>query len=314
MQTSKRTAVILAVITALIWGLSFLSIKTAVAVVPPMTLGLARFIIASLVLFAVLAARRKLPRLAWRDLPLMAATGFVGVTLYFLGENNGLVLLTASESSIIIGTIPVLTVLSDRIFLKTKLGGSQYMGALLSALGVSVIVLESLKISAQPKGYLFMAVAALSWVAYAFMTKPLAHKYSRLEVSFWHSFFGGLGFIPFVFFERLDWSLVTANVTFQVLYLGIFCSAIGYFFYITSLGALGASIASVFINLIPVVSVTASFFILGERLSALQLAGGAVAVVGVYIANLTGRPKTLPARGTAAGRNGSAAAQEDPGR
>jgi len=296
MQTSKRTAIILAVITALIWGLSFLSIKTAVAVVPPMTLGLARFVIASGVLFLVLAARRKLPRLAWRHLPLMAATGFVGVTIYFLGENNGLMLLTASESSIIIGTIPVLTVLSDRIFLKTKLGRSQYMGALLSAVGVSVIVLESLKLSAQPKGYLFMALAALSWVAYAFMTKPLADKYSRMEVSFWHSFFGALGFIPFVFFETLDWSQVSANVIFQILYLGIFCSAIGYFFYITSLGVLGASIASVFINLIPVVSVTASFFILGERLSPLQLAGGVVAVAGVYIANLTRQPKTTPGK------------------
>jgi len=44
----------------------------------------------------------------------------------------------------------------------------------------------------------------------------------------------------------------------------------------------------VFINLIPVVSVIASFFVLGERLSPLQLAGGAVAIGGVYLASLAG--------------------------
>ncbi|MBU0954921.1 MAG: DMT family transporter [Spirochaetes bacterium] len=289
MKSKRRTAIILAVITALIWGLSFLSIKTAVAVVPPMSLGFARFVIASLILFIVLLFRRKLPKLAIKDFPLMAATGFVGVTVYFLGENNGVMLLTASESSIIIGTIPVLTVLADRIFAGTRLGKKQYLGAILSAIGVTVIVLESLKLSAQPKGYLFMAIAAFSWVAYAFMTKPLASKYSRVEVSFWHSFFGALGFIPFVLFETVPWNMINLNITIQVLYLGIFCSALGYLFYITCLGTLGASVASVFINLIPVVSVVASFLILGERLSAWQLTGGAIAIIGVYIANLTSK-------------------------
>ena len=54
------------------------------------------------------------------------------------------------------------------------------------------------------------------------------------------------------------------------------------------LKALGAGVSSVFINLIPVVSVAASFLILGERLSPLQLAGGAVAVAGVYLASFSG--------------------------
>jgi len=42
--------------------------------------------------------------------------------------------------------------------------------------------------------------------------------------------------------------------------------------------------SSVFINLIPVVSIVASFILLGERLAPLQLLGGAAAIVGVYLA------------------------------
>ncbi len=288
MATTKKTAILLATLTAFIWGLSFLSIKTAVAVIPPITLGLARFIVADVVLLAAFAIMRKRPRLAPKDLPLMAGAGLVGVTLYFLGENNGVLLLSASEASIIVGTIPVITMLAERLFTKALLSPWQYAGAAASALGVALIVVESLRLSPAPLGYLYMALAALSWVAYAFLTKPLLGTYEPLEVTFWQSVFGAAGFVPFALVERTDWSAVTPVVALNVLYLGIFCSAVGYLFYVASLKALGAGVSSVFINLIPVVSVAASFVILGERLSPIQLGGGAVAIGGVYLASFSG--------------------------
>jgi len=286
---SKNAAVVLATATAFIWGLSFLSIKTAMTVVPPISLGLIRFIIACLILLALFAFKRRMPRLEMKDLPLMAGTGLLGVTLYFIGENNGVKLLSASEASIIVGTIPVLTMLAERVFTRSRLTTGQYAGAGLSAIGVSLIVVESLRLSPAPLGYLYMTLAALSWVAYAFMTRPLLVKYESLEVTFWQSLFGAVGFVPFALLERVEWAAVTPVIVLNVLYLGVFCSAIGYLFYVASLKALGAGVSSVFINLIPVVSVAASFLILGERLSPVQLAGGAVAVGGVYLASFAGR-------------------------
>jgi len=297
MVASKRTAVVLATATAFIWGLSFLSIKVAVDVVPPMSLGLVRFVIASSLMLLYFAARRSLPRLALRDLPLMAGSGLIGVTLYFAGENNGIMLLSASESAIIVGTIPVLTVLADRLILRGRLGKLQYAGATLSAAGVTLMVVESLKISAQPLGYLYMAVAAFSWVAYAFATRPLLATYKQTEVTFWQSLFGAAGFLPFALFETMDWARLSPVIVLNVLYLAVFCSALGYLFYIISMDVLGAGVASVFINLIPVVSVVASFFILGERLSPLQLGGAAVAVAGVYLTTMRprrARPESVP--------------------
>lgn len=287
-MTTKRTSIILASATALIWGLSFLSIKTAVAVVPPMSLGLARFVVGLVVFIVIFLGLRKWPRLAARDLPLMAATGLVGVTLYFVGENNGVSMLSASEASIIVGTIPVLTMLAERVFMKTRLTGLQYGAAAMSAAGVTLMVVESLRLSAAPLGYLYMGLAAIAWVAYAILTKPLFEKYESLEISFWQSLFGAIGFIPLSLAEKVEWAAVTPVIVANILYLGIFCSALGYLFYVISLQGLGAGVSSVFINLIPVVSVVASFFILGEKLSMAQLAGGAVAVAGVYLTSLAG--------------------------
>jgi drug/metabolite transporter (DMT)-like permease len=80
-------------------------------------------------------------------------------------------------------------------------------------------------------------------------------------------------------------------VLLNVLYLGLFCSAAGYWLYIRTMDLLGAGRASVFINLIPVVAVVAAFLILGERLGGLQMLGGAVAIAGVYLATVPGRRK-----------------------
>ncbi|HUW40618.1 MAG TPA: DMT family transporter [Rectinemataceae bacterium] len=291
-MNKKQAAPLYGLFVALIWGLSFLSIKTAVAVLPPMTLAASRFVIACAVLpFLALVAKQSLG-VAWRDVPVLAAGGLVGVTLYFLGENNGVRLLSASESSLIIGAIPVLTVLTERVFLKTKLGTRAYLGAVASFAGVSLIVARSAGATSSPVGYLYMGVAALSWVAYSFLTRPVSGRYGRITVTFWQSLFGLAGCVPFALTERAAWRAPGTEVVLNVLYLGILCSAVGYWLYVEALETLGAGRASVFINLIPVVSVIGAFFILGERLSGLQLAGGAVAIAGVYLATMQPRRRS----------------------
>jgi drug/metabolite transporter (DMT)-like permease len=77
---------------------------------------------------------------------------------------------------------------------------------------------------------------------------------------------------------------VSTPVLLNVVFLGVLASAVGYWLWVMVLDKLGASRSSVFINLIPVVSVVASFIVLGERLAPPQLAGGAATVIGVYLA------------------------------
>jgi drug/metabolite transporter (DMT)-like permease len=272
------------VAVALIWGLTFLSIKVAVAELKPMTLALLRFIIATLLLPPIALLTKTSLAIRWRDLPLVALSGFLGVTLYFFFENNGIMRLSASESSIIIGTIPVLTLIVDMAFYRRRVKGSVVAGIVLSFVGVAVMVIRSKSAAASSEGYFYMVGAAFSWVAYTFVTKPLGGKYPLLSITFWQIFFGMLGCIPFALVEGQSFSRLSAPVILNVLFLGILASAIGYWLWVIVLDKLGASRSSVFINLIPVVSVIASFIVLGERLAPLQLAGGAATIAGVYLA------------------------------
>ena len=117
----RRSALIFAISVSILWGLSFLSTKVAVAGMPPMTLALARFVVAVVLLLALALGTHENLCIKLRDTPILALGGISGVTFYFLCENNGIALLTASESSMFIATIPVLTMLVEpKIALQIK--------------------------------------------------------------------------------------------------------------------------------------------------------------------------------------------------
>jgi len=307
-MTKKHKAVAAVIACVLFWGFSFISIKIAVAVLPPMTLGALRFALAVVILFFIKRKIAPKEKLITKDIPLLAGAGITGVTLYFFFENNGVSLIPASEASIFVGAIPVITMISEAawekiplrqkkelnieektaangnqrpqsLFFKTILPG---IGALLSLAGVALVAGVSFAFSGTALGYIFMSGACISWVIYCFLTRSIFISHSRIFIVFWQSLFGLIGFLPFTFFES-SWRMPGLEVWGHLLFLGLFCSALGYWFYAMALEDLGVGQATIFINLIPVVSVLGAFFILGERLKPLQWFGAALVLAGVYL-------------------------------
>jgi drug/metabolite transporter (DMT)-like permease len=285
---SKRIAPLFGILVAVLWGLSFLSIKVTVASLPPMTLAAARFVVACVVLPLTARITREDLRIALRDVPVLILGGLLGVTLYFYCENNGILLLSASESSLLIGTIPVVSVLAERIFLGTRLPARVYSGSILSFAGVALIVLQPSPTPSSWTGYLYMLGAVVAWVAYTFATRSVSQRYGRINVTFWQSLFGLIGCLPFALLEAGHWRRPGPLIVLNVLYLGVVCSAAGYWLYVATIDHLGIGRASVFINLIPVVAVIAAFFLLGDRLGPFQWVGAGIALTGVYLATSPG--------------------------
>jgi drug/metabolite transporter (DMT)-like permease len=293
-MTERHRAVLSIIVCVLFWGFSFISIKAAVAVFPPMTLGFFRFVLSLLFLFLI--KRRLAPeeRLKLRDLPLLCGAGITGVTLYFFCENNGVALVTVSEASIITGAIPVLVMAAEwaggRLSLipPERIGGRRWLGAAVSMAGVRMAAGGSLAVSGSRAGYLYMGGAALSWTAYCFLTRPLFARCSRIHIVFWQSVFGAAGFLPFAAAEHGRWGTPDLPVILHIAFLGICCSALGYWYYAKSLQTLGLGVTAVFLNFVPVVTVIGGFFLLGERLGALQWAGALLVPAGACLATATG--------------------------
>ncbi|MDR1251856.1 MAG: DMT family transporter [Treponema sp.] len=292
-MTERHKALRAIIACVLFWGFSFISIKVTVVVFPPMSLGMLRFAVAMVFLYFIkqkLAPKEKLRLL---DIPLLFGAGFIGVTLYFFCENNGVSLVSASEASIAIGAIPALTMIADHIsgsIARTsgpppaRISARQWLGTGISIAGVWLVAGVSLALSGSLLGYVYMAGAALSWVAYSLLTRPLFARCSRIYIVFWQSLAGFICFLPFSLFELNRWGKPDLPVILHLLFLGICCSALGYYLYVRSLEVLGMSVSAIFINLIPVVTVIGGFFMLGDRLSPLQWIGAALVIAGVYLA------------------------------
>ena len=248
-----------------------------------MTLALVRFAIAALVLTPI--KRRLAPdeRLARADVPKVAVAGLVGVSIYFLFENYGIKLTTASESALIVASIPTLTLVAESLLFRGRPTARQWLGSALSFLGVGLIVANGLQLSGALLGYAFMAGADMSWVAYTLLTRDLVRRYSRLALVYWQTLFGMVGLVPLLALDLGQLTRPSAGILVHVTFLAIVCSALGYWFYAWALEVLGVAAASVYINVIPVVTVAVGLA-LGERLGLLQLAGGAMVLVGVLAA------------------------------
>jgi drug/metabolite transporter (DMT)-like permease len=294
-MTDRHKALAAIIACVLFWGFSFISIKVTVAVFPPMSLGALRFAIALVFLYFI---KRKLApheSLRCQDIPLLAGAGISGVTLYFFCENNGVFLVTASEAAIAVGSIPVLTMIADWLSEKfahkkdsnfPRIGLRQWLGAFISIGGVWLVAGVSLAISGSITGYIFMAGAALCWVIYSLMTRPLFALCSRIYIVFWQTVAGFIGFIPFSIIELSRWTRPDLPVILHLIFLGVCCSALGYWYYARSLEVLGVSVSAIFINLVPVVAVIGGFFMMGDRLTPLQWLGAALVISGVYLSML----------------------------
>jgi len=303
--SERRKALVAIILCSLFWGFSFISIKITVEVFPPMSLGLLRFAMALVFLYFFKQKLAPNEKLRSRDIPLLVGAGLIGVTFYFFFENNGVALVTASEASITIGTIPVLTMVADWISGKItkrknsdlpQIGARQWIGACVSIAGVWLVAGVSFILSGSALGYLYMTGAVVCWVAYSLLTRPLFARCSRIYIVFWQSVAGFVGFIPFAILEFDRWGTPTLPVVFHLVFLGIFCSAIGYWLYARSLEVLGMSISAIFINLVPLLTVVFGFFVMGDRLTPLQWLGAFLVVAGVYLSILEWRPAKLTRR------------------
>ncbi|MDR2631330.1 MAG: DMT family transporter [Spirochaetaceae bacterium] len=312
---SEKSRAVFALITCVFfWGISFVSTKIAGVVFPPMSLGALRFALA--LVFLVFIKNRVIPgeKLTIQDLPLLIGAGLTGVTLYFFFENTGLGLISASEASIIIASIPALTLGAEWLEGKlprpgkgggepARIPGRRWLGALISMIGVVLTAQGAPLPGSEPLlsgaaaggkaegtilGYFCMAGAALSWVAYCFLTRPLFSRRSRLYIVYWQTFFGFLAFIPFAAGEFSRWGRPDPGIILHVVFLGLCCSALAYWFYAQSLSVLGIPVSALFLNFVPVITVIAGFLILGERLSPIQWAGAALVLAGVYLATYKG--------------------------
>jgi drug/metabolite transporter (DMT)-like permease len=274
------------------FGLSFVATKYALRGFEPQLIAFIRFALAGGLLWVVWRLRPGRERASRAELKRLALLGLVTPTLYFTLEIQGIARTSASEAAIIIAAIPIFVSALSAVVLGERTARLQWAGIALSFAGVvGLMQFGAGAGGGRLAGNLLVLAAAFAAAVYSLMARRLLLTRSALFVTTFQNLFGALFLLPLALLEMAVAGVRTPTPTAvgAVLYLTLLCSMAAYLLLNYAFRFLEASRVAVFINLTPVVAVLGAYLVLGERLTAAQVAAAVVVIAGVWVTN-SGRP------------------------
>ena len=274
-------------LAVLFLGTNPVAVKVAVAEFPPLPFVAMRFTLAGLLLLALVALLEQgNGRPGRRDLLSLAGVGLVGVGANNVAFTHGVSMTTASETALIYAALPIWGILLGLALGLERPTPWGILGVCLAFLGVAVVVYGGLTGSTSLLGNLLIVVATVCWGAYAVLSLPRLRRYSPLVVASYTMLFGGLGALPFALPGFLDagWAEASGEAWGALAYSTLLVAAFGFWAWQRGVSQVGANRVLVYQYLITLVGVTAGVLLLGESLTANKVLGGAVILLGVYLA------------------------------
>ncbi|HYM13013.1 MAG TPA: DMT family transporter [Bryobacterales bacterium] len=230
-------------------------------------------------------------RWSWRDAPTLVFLGFVGVAINQFCFIVGLSKTSVAHSSLIIGMTPIWVLLIAVARGLERMTPQKLGGMLIAFAGVAVLSMEKPPAGSPPgdgptlAGDLITFVGASAFAFYTVLGKEVNHRFGSVTVNTFLFGSGALILSPVMLLQ--GWSFPFARVSaagwLSLLYMGIFPSLVCYLIFYYALGYVAASRLSALSYLQPVAATALAAVFLGERISALLLAGGAVIFTGVYL-------------------------------
>ena len=283
-----------ALVTVFVWGVTFISTKILLEDFHAVEILFLRFAMAFCALY--LAAPGTLAGVTPKRRLVLAASGFTGICLYYLLENIALGYTLASNISVILCAAPMFTALVARFVLRgeEKLGLYFYAGFFVAMSGICLISFSGAsEFQLDPLGDMLAIAAALVWAFYACFTRIMGGWGCNIVQVTRVTFGWGILFmIPCMFFFDLHWDasrFFEAKNVFNLLFLGLGASALCFTTWNIAVRMLGTVRTSLYIYLVPVITVVAAALVLDERLTLMSGSGALLTLAGLFISQMDGR-------------------------
>jgi drug/metabolite transporter (DMT)-like permease len=276
---------LLAVLATVLWGLNFLAVRIALNYFPPLFLAALRYLV--LVVPVVLLVPRP-------DVPVRWLVGYglgfgtAQFGLLFLAIEKGL---PAGLSSVLVQAAAPFTVVLGVLLLGERPGRGQVGGMALAVAGTCVIAADRAQAAAVlPVVLTFLA--ALGW-AVGNICSRLARPAQPLRFALWMSVIPPVPLLALsaaVEGPGADWAAVRHAAgphgwhgLLALAYIAVIGTVLGAWIWTSLLARHAAGVVAPYSLLIPVVGIGGAFVALGERPSAVALAGAAAVVGGVLV-------------------------------
>ena len=286
-----------ALLTILIWGTTFISTKILLVEFKPIEILVFRFVMGFLALWIICPKRLKTD--GWKQEAVFAAAGLSGICLYYLLENIALTYTLASNVGVIISVAPFFTAILAHIFIgsEEKFRVNFFAGFIIAMAGIVMISLNGAKLQLNPMGDFLAILAAIVWAVYSILSKKISGFGYPVVLTTRRTFFYGILFmIPaaWIFDLRLDVTgFADPKNLLNILYLGLGASALCFVTWNFAVKKLGAVKTSIYIYMVPVITVITSVLILGEQITWMSGLGVIFTMCGLIISEMKMNPKKL---------------------
>jgi drug/metabolite transporter (DMT)-like permease len=273
------------VLAAVFWGTNYAATKFAAGSLPALPIVAFRFVVAGLLMYGVLRILEPASKLRRGDLLPMAGLGCLGIAIGQTAFTFGLGLTTAANTGLIFATAPVWGLLLGLALglERPTLAGAAGIG--LSIVGVGIVFHEGLGAEgASPIGDLCVLLAAVGFGAYTVLSMRMLKRHSPLAVATYPTLFGA----PIVLAlsvpqaTGIAWGHVGAWAA--VTFSAVFATAFAFSAWQMGVSRIGANRVLVYQYLITLTGIGSGVVFFSEALGASKLAGGAVILLGVYLA------------------------------
>ena len=274
---------------AFVWAINFAFVKYALTDFTPLSFTVVRFALASLFLIVVMLAGREPFAVERRDIGPVVRLGFIGITLYNLLFMYGLKYTTASNSALFISSSPLFAALVLAFLEKRPIRLPVGIGLLLSTLGVFLIIRSKaggISFSREDvAGDLLTLCAALFWALYTIMARPLVGKYAPVKVTAYSMAAGTLLLLPLGAGDlmRQSWGAISFKSWAAFAFSTFISAGVAFTLWYQGVKRIGVTRTVVYHYLVPFIAVVFAALFLHEQITLLQVSGGALILLGVYL-------------------------------
>ena len=281
-----------ALFTVVNWGTTFIATKVLLEAFTPLEILIFRFVLGYVAL--AVACPRRLKVRDWKKEGLFAAAGLTGVCLYYLLENIALTYTMASNVGVIISIAPFFTAILTHLFTKEeKLCTNFFIGFVVAMVGICLISFNGAKMQLNPIGDLLAVAAAVVWACYSVLTRKISSfGYHTVQTTRRVFAYGIVFMIPALFlFDCRIGAERFANPVYlgNLIFLGLGASALCFVTWNMAVKILGAVKTSIYIYLVPVITVVTSALILNEQVTVMSGVGTILTLIGLFLSEYRGK-------------------------
>lgn len=267
------------------WGFDYVPAKWGLEIMEPLTLLFIKYVLGVIVALGIKIFKGNRSLIKKKDIPAFLICAVFGEVIYFYCEYSAMNYIPIALLTIILGFVPVVSVLIERVLFKRRSNAKIVIGIVFCIIGICLVLGADLKVLFEGRifGYVLAFGAVFSWNAYNFITASLS-EYDSLTVSCTQMLCTICLCAPLAIHSGFPaLAEYSPQLIAGLLWIGVFDAGIGFIIVVYSLQKLGPTISALYSDFLPVSTAFFGAVLLHETITPLQVIGGIIVIAAGFV-------------------------------